>query len=396
MGYGLQGAFGLDAAQQGLRQRLMDQMLVERHQQELEMQRRRQVLAEQEASQRTDLLKQGQDDRRLNQQGIAEDRQDREAVTAFQMNPAGAQILPRIAGRMRNMGLPVQETPGVAGPAAVQGLQSLDTPMMGPMVTPESTPETFQRGATQADIASAQAIKDRQQAAIDMQGMRASDQAAADERRQEDRIELAKLGASMRPQPAPGTLPPNVQRRIDGKSKAFESLPVVKRTQTAAEAVAFANSLDPNTKNPADDQGIIYAFAKAMDPDSVVREGEYNTVQKYAQSWAQTFGFNASRVFSNTAFLTPEARANMKATIQAKFKAGEQQYKAVRKSYADQINRITGGADGEDFLTDYGSAFPQEAAPSATQSAPTEAAGGLPAVGGMFNGKKVVGVRRLK
>jgi hypothetical protein len=53
MGYGLQGAFGLDAAQQGLRQRLMDQMLVERHKQEMEMQQRQQALREQEVSQRT-------------------------------------------------------------------------------------------------------------------------------------------------------------------------------------------------------------------------------------------------------------------------------------------------------------------------------------------------------
>jgi hypothetical protein len=153
-------------------------------------------------------------------------------------------------------------------------------------------------------------------------------------------------------------MPPAQQRRIDAKAKAFDALPVVKRTQTMAEAVSFADSLDPNTNNPADDQALIYAFAKAMDPESVVREGEYATVQKYAQSWAQTFGFNAQRVFSNTAFLTPQARANMKSTIRTRYGAAKAQYDNVRRSYASQIDRIIGGPGGEDYLIDYGAAFP--------------------------------------
>jgi hypothetical protein len=156
-----------------------------------------------------------------------------------------------------------------------------------------------------------------------------------------------------------------VKRRIDMKTKAFDSLPVVKRVQTMAEGASFANSLDKNTKNPADDQALIYAFAKVMDPESVVREGEYATVQKYAQSWAQSFGFNAARMFSNTPFLTPEARANMKATMMAKFGASRKQYDNVRRSYTDLINQITGKDDGDTWLTDYGGSFPEDAAASA-------------------------------
>jgi hypothetical protein len=145
---------------------------------------------------------------------------------------------------------------------------------------------------------------------------------------------------------------------VQTKARAFDSLPLVKRVQTMAEAVSFTAALDSNTTNPADDQGLIYAFAKAMDPDSVVREGEYATVQKYAQSWAEQFGFTAARLFSNTPFLTPAARANMKATILAKFTAGRTQYDNVRRSYTAQINRITRQADGDSYLTDYGGAFP--------------------------------------
>ena len=153
-------------------------------------------------------------------------------------------------------------------------------------------------------------------------------------------------------------LPPAVQRRVDAKAKAFDAQPAVRRVQTLAEAVSFTKSLDPNTTNPADDQALIYAFAKAMDPDSVVREGEYATVQKYAQSWASSFGFNAQRIFSNTQFLTPQSRANMKATIEKRFAAGKGQYDNLRKSYASQINRIVGSNEGDDYLIDYAAGFP--------------------------------------
>lgn len=163
-----------------------------------------------------------------------------------------------------------------------------------------------------------------------------------------------------------GTLPPRLQTRVDSIAKGFDSQQIVKTTQKMAEAVSFASSLDPNTKNPADDQALIYAFAKAMDPDSVVREGEYATVQKYAQSWAQTFGFNAARVFSNTAFLTPQARTNMKTTIQKKYAAGKAQYDNVRSSYVKKINKTTGHQDGEDYLIDYAGGFPPDAASGPT------------------------------
>jgi hypothetical protein len=155
-------------------------------------------------------------------------------------------------------------------------------------------------------------------------------------------------------------LPPRIQRQVDAQAKGFDSQPVTKRTQVMAEAVSFANGMDPNTKNPADDQALIYSFAKAMDPDSVVREGEYATVQKYAQSWAERFGFTAARIFSNTAFLTPQARQQMKATIASRYQAARAQYDNVRSEYARRIGRMTGD-DGAQYLIDYAGAFPDAA-----------------------------------
>ena len=168
-----------------------------------------------------------------------------------------------------------------------------------------------------------------------------------------------------------GTLPPATMRRVDAKSRGFDTQAIVKTIQKQAEAVSFVNSLDLNTTSPADDQALIYAFAKAMDPDSVVREGEYATVQKYAQSWADTFRFNSARIFSNTQFLTPQSRQAMKDTIQKRYAAARTQYDNVRKSYAGQIDQITGQpGSGEEWLVDYAGAFPGAPAATADRPAP--------------------------
>jgi hypothetical protein len=165
-----------------------------------------------------------------------------------------------------------------------------------------------------------------------------------------------------------GATPPRRQdTRVDAKARAFDNQQGVKNAAVMSEAANFVSSLDPNTKNPGDDQALIYAFAKVMDPNSVVREGEYATVQRYAQSWGETFGFNAARIFSNTPFLSTQARANMKATILNRFNAARDQYLNLRRSYAQQINAITGAADGEDYLTDHAGAFPKDTrTPAAT------------------------------
>lgn len=172
-----------------------------------------------------------------------------------------------------------------------------------------------------------------------------------------------------------GTRDVRSQRRIDALTKGFDSQPTVRRAQILGESAQFAKGLDPNTKNPADDQALIYNFAKAMDPDSAVREGEYQTVQKYAQSWAERFGFDAKRIFSNTAFLTPLARANMKAAIMERFTASRGSYDALRKSYGTKLAGM-GGDDSD--LIDYGAGFPADEPPPQPGAPQRQAIPGIP------------------
>jgi len=137
----------------------------------------------------------------------------------------------------------------------------------------------------------------------------------------------------------------------------FRNEPIVQNFNVISEGYNFAKSLGSNTTNPADDQALIYAFAKAMDPGSVVREGEYATVQKYAQSLAQSYGKSVTQAISGTGFLTAEARNNIKKTIESRYNTSLQNYQNVYDNYVRRVNMVGGIQNGADFLTNYGGAY---------------------------------------
>ncbi|ABE61210.1 hypothetical protein Nham_0314 [Nitrobacter hamburgensis X14] len=134
---------------------------------------------------------------------------------------------------------------------------------------------------------------------------------------------------------------------------AFKTEPLVQNFGIIQEGRNFAGSLSNTTKNPADDQGLIYALAKALDPGSVVREGEYATAQKYSQSWINAYGKGVSQAIMGTGFLSEQARRNIKDTIEARYKASLQSYTHLEGQYQTGINNLTGRDDGAKFVRDY-------------------------------------------
>jgi len=164
---------------------------------------------------------------------------------------------------------------------------------------------------------------------------------------------------------ASGLTPAQINSTVNSIAGAFDNEPIVKAYNTAQEGYQTITSIGVNTQSPADDIAFIYAFAKIMDPNSVVREGEYNTVQRYAQTWADNFGFSVKRLYSNTNFLTPDAKQKMINALTPKINTLTQQYKQVSNEYQRQINDaysglprtitnydITGGGGGgaDDFI----------------------------------------------
>lgn len=148
------------------------------------------------------------------------------------------------------------------------------------------------------------------------------------------------------------------QQTVIGQvSGQFDNEPVVKEYNTLQQQKSFINNLNNNTNNPADDQAIIYSFAKVMDPTSVVRESEYNTVQEYSQALLQRYGFKAKRVFDNSGFLSPEARGFLKETLNNRIKANEESYQNIYNEYGRRIEERTGLGNGTTYLTNYSGGY---------------------------------------
>jgi hypothetical protein len=150
-----------------------------------------------------------------------------------------------------------------------------------------------------------------------------------------------------------GDIDPNTLSKALSIASQFDNEPIVKNYNVIAEQV-YANSTLGNT--PTDDIARVYNFAKVMDPNSVVRESEYNTVQKYAQALFEAQGLKAKKVFDNAGFLTNEARNFMQNTLNSKLAASQKNYDNVFKEYGRRIENI-GVDNGTDYLTNYSKAF---------------------------------------
>ena len=138
----------------------------------------------------------------------------------------------------------------------------------------------------------------------------------------------------------------------------YGSEPTIQNFATVQDGYNFASSIDTKTKNPADDQALIYSLAKTLDPGSVVREGEYATAQKYSQSWVNAYGKGVTQAIAGTGFLSETARSNIKKTIEQKYNSTKVSYDNQYKEFSNQINNLTGRNDGDKFLRNYVTSSP--------------------------------------
>lgn len=153
------------------------------------------------------------------------------------------------------------------------------------------------------------------------------------------------------------SLPPAVATRVQTIAGQLDTEQAVKNYQIAAETLDAVKSAGVT---PTDDIQRIYAFAKIMDPNSVVREGEYNTVQQYSTALLERTGLKAQRVFDNAGFLTTEARGFINTTLENRVASSKKAFDNIYTEYGRRINKITGDTDGTDYLTDYSRPFTRE------------------------------------
>lgn len=171
-------------------------------------------------------------------------------------------------------------------------------------------------------------------------------------------LEIQKLKKELEPgtggdAPLYNGLSSTTATAVRGVVSGFKSEPQLTNFATIQDGYNFTKQISDTTKNPADDQALIYSLAKALDPGSVVREGEYATAQKYAQSWIKSYGKGIEQAVAGTGFLSEEARKNIKQVIETKYKSSKVSYDNLYNQYSKQINNLTGRDDGTKFLRDY-------------------------------------------
>lgn len=171
---------------------------------------------------------------------------------------------------------------------------------------------------------------------------------------------ISNIGGKREAEVQPGENPQLYSGLSTGTATAVRSLvskygsePTIQNFATIQDGYNFAKSIENKTTNPADDQALIYSLAKTLDPGSVVREGEYATAQKYAQSWVKSYGKGVTQAIAGTGFLSEEARTNIKKTIEQKYNSSKVSYEKQYKEYIGQINNLTGRKDGEKFIRSY-------------------------------------------
>jgi len=153
-------------------------------------------------------------------------------------------------------------------------------------------------------------------------------------------VEEQKIIASAK---SGGLTPAQINSTINTIASQFDNEGIVKNFGIISEAKSFVDSLPNQTTNPADDQALIYSLAKALDPGSVVREGEYATVQRYSQSMIDSYGKSVSQALAGTGFLSETARANIKNTISSRYQASLSNYNNLRTEYQRQIDDARAG-----------------------------------------------------
>lgn len=138
----------------------------------------------------------------------------------------------------------------------------------------------------------------------------------------------------------------------------YNALPGVKAYRVAVQQLAQALGTGEGAQS---DLALTYAFAKAMDPESVVREAEQGMVTN-SQPWFQAAVENVKKQFGmdGAGNFTPEARRALRAQIINSVKSRVAGYNQLREQYADIAKRnnfdpyeIVGKHDAAPFLEQF-------------------------------------------
>jgi hypothetical protein len=164
--------------------------------------------------------------------------------------------------------------------------------------------------------------------------------------------------------------------RIERRVQQFDNSAAAKNASELLGHWDRVAGIDVNAGGPegaAQDAMLIYTYAKAMDPASAVREGEYDTVQAWATNRKDTFFLNAIRILETAPLLTAPARQAIRDRIGEVANAAVGRYNRELPKLNGDLQRIYGPFDAETWREELPMPFerrgdrrtPSVAAPSA-------------------------------
>jgi len=137
---------------------------------------------------------------------------------------------------------------------------------------------------------------------------------------------------------------------------SFENSPIVKQYNELQSQ--YQNMTATVGKgNGANDIATIYTFMKALDPDSVVRETEYNTgASKSGNIFAGALASLNGLIKPKGGFVSDQAKQNILGAINSRFAVKAQQYYNLRQQKVQQLE-ARGVPSAGDFITNYDFSF---------------------------------------
>jgi hypothetical protein len=152
--------------------------------------------------------------------------------------------------------------------------------------------------------------------------------------------------------------PNTVFNQKDKLRSDYNAMPAVKAYRVAIQQLAQALDTGAGAQS---DLALTYAFAKAMDPESVVRESEQGMVSS-SQPWFQATVEQAKKQFGmdGAGNFTPEARKKLREQIIKSVKTRVGGYEQIRNQFADIAQRsnfdpaeIVGKHDAAPFVEQF-------------------------------------------
>jgi hypothetical protein len=161
------------------------------------------------------------------------------------------------------------------------------------------------------------------------------------------RLIQARSAAEVATERAKNSLPTNRGQTFDNVAQMRKELEGRNSVQVYKNALpSYASALkSPDT--PAGDQDLIYAFAKIMDPNSVVREGEAAGVAALGSMDQQMAGAVRKQLASEGK-LTPDLRAQMRNTLANRMGSYNKAYNSDRSFFRDVAKR--NGLNADDII----------------------------------------------